>query len=342
MLPLVHNTIIRNRSNTMPSSSNRANRSNSTTTISATNDASSTGNQYGVQLNARDSSDCKKLKASKVCMTTNNRQSFLKKRSLTFGSLFSPKSSRSASTNSLHSSLVDETIASVLRSVQLTEFLNESNKTVSELNLNQQRSSKYSSANSSSLCKASSTNSTLTDENALDNLVHNSFGSDLNINSNSGSTADLTAQSTNELNSGCILNNHSSTPSFPPPSYTPIDLNRLRRPLFLRSQSAPQQCRSTANSELVSFSNSPILENIQEISDATQTLSEVVEEDEEQLEMASRRNSYLNHRFHCRLAHHKEQMVTIPGFNTKEELYERISNAFGINISQVSSALVDL
>ena len=123
MLPLVHNTIVRNRSNTMPSSSH-SNHSTSMSNVATTNDASSNStnnnSQYAVQF-TKDSSECKKLKSSKVCITTNNR-SFLKKRSLTFSSLFSPKSSRSASTNSLQSSLVDETLAACLRFVLFIFF----------------------------------------------------------------------------------------------------------------------------------------------------------------------------------------------------------------------------
>lgn len=334
MLPLVHNTIHqhRSRSQTMPSSSARS--ANHQSTANDAN-ASTNGNQYGVEQLTKDSSDCKKLKSGKVCMTAN--RPFLKKRSLTFSSLFSPKSSRSASTNSLQQcSLVDQTIASVLQPINFSEFLNESNKTVSESNLNSQLSAKrfFSSRNSSRLCKANSTTSTLTDENAhLDNLV-SSFGSDLDINSNS--------QSTNELNRHPDdLSNPQSTPSFPPPSYTPLDpTKRLRRPLLLRSQSAPQPFhfgRSTSAGAGELFSNTHILENIQEISDQHSLLPEVEEEDEEVVSMASRRSSYLNHQFNCRLAHEKE-ILPIPRFNTVKELYERISLAFNIDVDQVGAA----
>jgi len=335
MLPLVHNTIIRNRCNTLPSSSAR---SQSTTTISAS-DASVS--QYGVQLSSRD-------EKSRVAATTNtpsSRHSFFKNRSLTFGSFF-PSRSRSTSTNSLQSSMiVDETLASVLRPIQLSEFLNES-RTVSELNLNRPNSSNQLSNNrNSSLFRTSSTSSDLNDEKTLlDNLVNDSLGSDLNNTSpsNSHSNSRLNSRSSSRSNSRSTIDRQSSneltelstTPSFPPPSYTPIDPNRNRRSFLLtRSQSAPQQCRSSGND--LFFSNSIILENIQEISNNSQTqLTDVVEEDEEQLDMASRRNSYLNHRFNCRLAHEK-QTVTIGGFNTKEELYERISNAFNIEINKI-------
>ena len=333
MLPLVHNTIHqhRSRSQTMPSGSHsaRSNHHSANDTNSSTN-----GNQYGVEQLTKDSSDCKKLKSGKVCATAN--RPFLKKRSLTFSSLFSPKSSRSASTNSLQSSLVDQTIASVLQPINFSEFLNESNKTVSESNLNSQVSARrfFSGRNSSRLCKASSTTSTLTDENAhLENLV-SSFGSDLDINSNS--------QSTNELNRHLDdTNSQQSTPNFPPPSYTPLDpTKRIRRPpLLLRSQSAPQPfhfARSTSAGAGELFSNTHILENIQEISDPHSLLPEVVEEDEDQISMASRRNSYMNHQFSCRLAHEKE-ILPIPRFNTVKELYERISLAFNIDVDQVSA-----
>lgn len=318
MLPLINNTLVRNRSNTVPSNSNRSN--HQTTTLSG--DVSSANNQYGVQLSSKDSSDCKKLKSGKVCMTTNRPF----KRSITLGSLFSSKSSRSASTNSLNSSVVEDTIAAVLRSQTRNEFL-------SELDLNQTQTGNYfdNSNSSSSLCKANSTTSTSTDENAiLENLVHDSFSSDSNQSVNELSRQ----QSTSELNnqSNFDSNHQTSTPSYPPPRYTP-----KRRPVLLRSQSAPHHTGDL-------LSNASILENIQEISRSNvtqpnQTLTsvaelEIVQEDEE-LEMASRRNSYLNHRFHCRLAHEKE-IIPIAGFNSKEELYERISNAFKIDIDQVS------
>lgn len=316
----------------MPSSSARSNQQ------STTNDAnaSTNGNQYGVEQLTKDSSDCKKLKSGKVCMTSN--RPFLKKRSLTFASLFSPKSSRSASTNSLQQcSLVDQTIASVLQPINFSEFLNESNKTVSESNLNSQQSAKrfFSARNPSRLCKANSTTSTLTDENAhLDNLV-SSFGSDLDINS----------QSTNELNRSDDSSNPQQTPNFPPPSYTPLDpTKRLRRPLLLRSQSAPQPFhfgRSTSAGAGELFSNTHILENIQEISDQHSLLPEVVEEEDEEGSMASRRNSYLNHQFNCRLAHEKE-ILPIPRFNTVKELYERISMAFNIDVDQVSASSCEI
>lgn len=335
MLPLVHNTIVRNRSNTLPSGSNtRSSNHNTTNHSTTTNDASSHTNnnstQYVAERVTKDNSECKKLK-SKVYITTNNRP-FLKKRSLTFSSLFSPKS-RSQSTNSIQRSLVDETLASVLRSVNINEFLN-GTIAVSELNLNQPQSNQYFTDHN--LCRASSTTSTLTttEENVqTDSNLVNSF-SDLELDhSNNESINDLNRQqSTNELNnqsnSQTDLNHHqqysSTTPSFPPPSYTPFDTKRIRRPLLLRSVSAPQQFRSLGSCEF-------ILENIQENSDSV--LSEVQEEEEDQ--MASRRNSYLNHLFNCRLAHEKE-LVRIPGFNTVKELYERLSHAFNINIDQVS------
>lgn len=327
MLPLVHNTIHQHRSRSQTMSGPHSSRSSSTTNV-----ANSSTNQYSVEQLTKDSSDCKKLKSGKVCATAN--RPFLKKRSLTFSSLFSPKSSRSASTNSLQSSLVDQTIASVLQPINFSEFLNESNKTASESNLNSQVSARrfFSGRNSSRLCKANSTTSTLTDENAhLDNLA-SSFGSDLDINSNS--------QSTNELNRHSDEpNSQQATPNFPPPSYTPLDPSkRIRRPpLLLRSQSAPQpfyfhRSASAGAGEL--FSNTQILENIQEISDQHSLLPEVVEEDEDQVSMASRRSSYLNHQFSCRLAHEKETLP-IPRFNTVKELYERISLTFNIDVDQV-------
>lgn len=332
MLPLVHNTIVRNRSNTMPSSPNRSNNSmmmfslHNSSLQASPNDASTSYStqQYGGSNSKENDSECKKLKSSKVCISAN--RAFLKKRSLTLSSLFSPKSSRSASTNSLNQNLVDETIASVLRKRPLSELTDESNKTVSEQNLNQSTSSYFQGTNSN-LCKSNSvTNSvtsTSTDENVLDNLISSS--NDLNsINSNSNSTSDL--------------NINRSIPSFPPPPYTQFDRLKRSRPFLFRSQSAPQHRSPASISSLDQHSNNPhVLENIEEIADSTdinnQVLSELAEENED--EMTSKRNSLIDHQFICRLAHEKET-VPISGFNTRKELYEKISEAFKISIDQVS------